>query len=144
MRKEVLLAILFGFIIGLIITFGVFTANKSLRKEQAESLPQTAEEVETVPTPTLAPAAITVYEPANQELVDQETVQLRGKALTGAVIAIMTEEDEILIEADDQGLFEAEISLIGGVNQVKITAVNEDGQENETELTIIYSTAEIE
>ncbi|MBU0619031.1 hypothetical protein KKD62_02220 [Patescibacteria group bacterium] len=144
MRKEVLLAIFFGFIIGLIITFGIYTANKGLRQTQTDEIPQTSEEIEASPTPTLIPAGLTIYEPANQALIDQENTTIRGKALPKSIIGIVTEEEEILIETDEDGLFETEIGLIGGVNQITITMVAEDGQESNASLTLIYSTAKIE
>ena len=40
MKKEILIAILIGFILGLIITFGIWTANKSLKDNQEEQPPR--------------------------------------------------------------------------------------------------------
>lgn len=141
MRKEVLLAILFGFIIGLVITFGVYTANKSLKKTQTTESFQVEVEGTIVPSP--APATITIYEPANEALVNEEKVTLKGKSFPKAVVAVVAEEEEYLLETNDQGLFQVEVSLIGGLNQIKITAVGPE-EEAEASLSLVFSTAKIE
>jgi hypothetical protein len=142
MRKEVLLAILFGFVIGLVITFGVYTANKSLKKTQTTEPFQV--EVEEAITPSPTPATITIYEPVNEALIDEEKVTLKGKSFPNAVVAVVAEEEEYLLEANDQGLFQVEISLIGGVNQINITAVSPEEEAAETNLSVVFSTAKIE
>ncbi len=50
MRKEVLVAIIIGFGLGLVITFGIWTANKAL-KTAAPPTPPTEEKEEVTPTP---------------------------------------------------------------------------------------------
>jgi len=144
MRKEVLLAIFFGFAIGLVITFGIYTANRGLRKNQTENEFIIEAEPDVTISPKPQAQALTIYEPVNEALVDQETIKLRGKTFANGVVAVAVEEVEYLITADDQGLFSLEIELIGGLNTINITSVSSDGEEVETSLSLVYSTAEIE
>ena len=51
MRKEIVLAVIFGAILGLIVTYGMYTANKAIITKQTGINPQTT----TIPAPTPAP-----------------------------------------------------------------------------------------
>jgi len=143
MRKEVLLAILFGFAIGLVITFGIYTANKSLKKTQTKEAFQVTPNRQEI-TPTPSPVPLTIYQPANNALLDEDVVTIEGKTFISAVVALTAEEEEYLITADENGGFSQDVDLIGGVNKVRIKSIGSDDQEAETVLNLVYSTAEIE
>ena len=142
MRREVLLAIIVGFTIGLIITFGVYTARKALNNRTV-TLPQ--------PTPVASPQTtvtthfITVTQPETETVHSQEKIALTGTTTPNSVVTVFTEEDEILIYADAEGKFSANIELIGGANIIKLVSINPDSNQTaETELTLVYTTATIE
>lgn len=143
MRKEVLLAILFGFAIGLVITFGIYTANKSLKKNQTKEAFQVSPDRQEI-TPAPSPTPLTIYQPADNALLDDDVVTVEGKTFANAVVALTAEEDEYLITADESGGFSQDVDLIGGVNKIRIKSVGPDGQEAETVLNLVFSTAEIE
>lgn len=142
MPKEALIAIIIGFLFGLIITFGVYTANRSLKEQEVEA---------EAPSPTApasresSPEALLVIDsPENESLVSEEKLVLRGRSNPEAIIAIFTEENEHLLTASKEGTFSAEITLVKGVNNIKVTAVDKENQKTEQDLTIVYSTATIE
>ncbi|OGV89963.1 hypothetical protein A2Z41_02950 [Microgenomates group bacterium RBG_19FT_COMBO_39_10] len=142
MRKEVLIAIIIGFGLGLIITFGIWTANKALKETAPTTTAPAEEKVETKPTP--APTLeLTIVSPKNNTISDQELIEVSGQTIPQAIVAITYPEGEKLLEADEDGSFSTEISLIGGDNQIKISAFNDEGDEATESLTIVYSTAEI-
>lgn len=141
MRKEVLIAIIIGFGLGLIITFGIWTANKAL-KEAAPTTTGPTEEVETSPTP--APTLeLVITSPEDNIISEKEIIEIEGQTIANAIIAITYPDGEKILEADEDGNFSTEISLIGGDNQIKISAFNDQGDEASKTLTIVYSTAEI-
>ncbi len=146
MKKEILIAIIIGFILGLIITFGIWTANKSL---QQNNKTQKTEVSETQPIVTeMSPAEegkipLTISSPENNSLFDQEKVEIVGKTAAQATVAILYEEGEEILQADEQGKFSQEITLIGGANEIKITAFDTEGNEADKTLNLVYSTAEI-
>ena len=142
MPKEALIAIIIGFLFGLLITFGVYTANRSLKEQELE--------VKT-PSPTVSASPesspetpLVIDSPENESLVDEEKLVLRGRSSPEAIIAIFTEENEHLLTTSKEGTFSAEITLVKGVNNIKITAVDKENQKTEKDLTIVYSTATIE
>lgn len=140
MRKEVLIAIVIGFSLGLIITYGLWTANKAFQKT---SPPAPAENQEKIsPTPSLLIPLI-ITSPLDNSLSSQEKIKVTGQTSPQATVVVLWPEGEKIIEADNEGKFDTEISLVGGNNEITITAY--DQQENETSkiLTVVYSTAEI-
>jgi len=86
---------------------------------------------------------LTIYEPAQNSLIDQDSVVVRGKSYANAVVAVVAEEEEYLINADENGEFSQKVDLIGGVNKINVKAVGSDGQESSHALNLVYSTAEI-
>jgi len=140
MRKEVLIAIIIGFGLGLVITFGIWTANKALKETGPTTAPTEEVEVTPTPTPTLE---LVITSPENNTISEKEIIEVSGQTTPNAIIAITYPEGEKLFEADEDGSFSTEISLIGGDNLIEISAFNDEGDEATKTLTVVYSTAEI-
>ncbi len=146
MKKEILIAILIGFILGLIITFGIWTANKSLKDNQDEQSPKktggvsvlTPEETEELKKQI----SLEITEPINNSISEEEEITIKGTTSPFAVVTVIYQESEKIIEADGQGSFETEISLVGGTNEIKISAFNQADNTMSKILNVIYSTAE--
>ncbi len=146
MKKEILIAIVIGFVLGLVITFGIWTANKSLQQNNKTQKTEVSETqpivTETSPTEE-GQIPLTISSPADNSLVDQEEIEIVGKTKAGATVVILYEEGEEVFQADEQGEFSQEITLVGGANEIKITAFDEEGNEANKILNLVYSTAEI-
>jgi len=139
-RKEVLIAIIIGFGLGLVITFGIWTANKALK----EAAPEETLAPEVVIEPTPVPAfSLTVISPEDNSISVEETIEVSGSTTSGAIVVILYQEGEKILEADSEGKFSSEITLAGGPNEIKVTAYDQEGNEAEKTLTVVYSTAEI-
>ena len=154
MKKEIFFAISIGFILGLIITFGIWTANKSL-KPPAPSLPSSI----TTPTPTSSAAnpatptpealkpedglTVKLTSPTDEALVTVNTVTVTGLTLPTAVIVITAENSQQIVTQDSSGSFSAAVKLEGGYNLITVTAVDPAGNRASTELTVTYTTAKI-
>jgi len=146
MKKEILIAIIIGFVLGLVITFGIWTANKSL-KEGTTSNQQTGvtenENITPVPTQVEEKLPLTIISPENNALLNQEKLEIVGKTSPKAVVAISYEEGEKIIEADEKGDFKGEITLVGGSNKINVSAFDSQGNEASKSLNLVFSTAEI-
>lgn len=144
MRKEVLIAIIIGFALGLVITFGVWTANRAI-KETAPQEEGPAEEVEVEePTPTPIPQlSLTITAPKDNSISNEEKIEVSGKTAPQAIVVILYQEGEKILEADEKGSFDTEITLAGGANEIEISAHDQEGNETTQILTVVYSTAEI-
>ncbi len=144
MKKEILIAIIIGFVLGLVITFGIWTANKSL-KEGSTNQPQETVENNNNPTPTQTQEKmqLTIISPEDNDLVNQEKVQIVGKTSPGAEVAAAYPDGEKIIEADENGDFTLDITLVGGGNEITISAFDNQNNEISKTLNLVYSTAEI-
>lgn len=139
MRKEIIIVILIGILIGGIVAYGIYTAQTAITKTSREAADQ-QEGAQVTPQPT---HTLTISEPANESIADKEEITLVGSTTPNAVIAIITEENEYLLTADGQGQFTAEITLVGGANTITVTAFDQEGNKAEAVLTLVYSTAEL-
>ena len=139
MRKEIIIAIIIGFGLGLVITFGIWTANRALKEAPPEEeVPAPVEEITPVPT-----FSLTINEPQDSSISSEEKITISGTTASEAVVVILYQEGEKILEADQDGNFETEITLAGGANEVKVSAYDSEGNEASQTLTIVYSTAEI-
>lgn len=143
MKKEVVLAISIGFALGLIITFGIWTANQSLK-----NLPQSSPKASIIPSPTPSNSQttnnqLTINTPDDESLVSTDTVTLSGTSTPQATLLVISESGEQTIVADASGNFSVDIDLITGFNVITVHSYSADGQESSKSLTITYSTAKI-
>lgn len=144
MKKEVIIAIISGLVLGLIITLGIYTANKSLSKLKTQK--KIDEQTENLPSPTLAQAnkllSITSAEPF--DLINQSDLTLSGVAWPDAIVALMSETNNRLTQADSEGVFAFQFDLINGFNEITIIATDETGETQTESLILTYSTTKIE
>jgi hypothetical protein len=143
MRKEVIIAILLGFVVGLFIAYGIYTANKAVKDTKITQPISTNNESLPSPTPGLS-FSLTLNEPEDNIVLNSDTATVSGQTEPKTVVAVMGEEGEELILSDEQGLFSTSLELIGGLNQIKVVAVDTNGNKQEKEINVIYSTADIE
>lgn len=152
MKKEVLLSIIIGIILG----FGImgFTwvnrnggfANLSQKIASGSSQEETIQKEEVVsPTPTAITenneVDLLITEPENEIVVSQEKLSIKGKTQSLATVVIIWEEGEDILVADKDGLFETQITLLGGPNEIEVTAYGKNDNEAKKILTVTYSTA---
>lgn len=142
-----MLAIVVGFGLGLIITFGIWIANKSLKSATIATSPTPSPISVSSTTPPPTPETtntLTITSPADEALVSTGTIALTGKTTAGSVITVTFEDDETILQADDKGDFTAQISLVGGYNTIVVTSIDPTtGTESSQTLIVTYSTAKI-
>ena len=147
MKKEVLLAIIIGFSLGLAITFGVWKANKALKEAapKQQLLPSQVQEKEKIPSPTPVSSQLNllITSPEDNSIINKEKINVSGKTSPKATVVILYGEGEKIIEADENGNFTSEITLVGGANEITVSAYDQDGNEATKTLNLVYSTAEI-
>jgi len=154
MRREAVLAIVIGFSVGIIISAGLLLGRKNIRQKINLRWPTKRTEEMPLPTPThqvgeeaitipKTPVALTITFPEDESIINEEKIVLTGETTPEAIISIVYEEGEALGEADENGDFSFEIPLIGGTNEITITAYNLKGEEASKTITVVYTTAEI-
>jgi hypothetical protein len=142
MRKEVLIAIIIGFGLGLVITFGIWTANKALKSAPPET-PTEPEIVEETPSP-VPEIELIITSPEDNTISETEMIEITGQTSANAIVTIVYPDGEKILEADEKGNFTSEISLIGGDNLIEVSAFNQQGDQSKKSITVVYSTAELD
>lgn len=138
MKKEVLIAIVVGFSLGLVITFGIYRAQKSIRDQRVQDVEQ-AEELEETEKHQL-----TVTQPKENEISSDEELTVSGITSKDSVVTVVSQEDEIALLTDEFGNFTAQISLTGGANTVLVTSFDGEGNMAATEFDVVFSTADLD
>ena len=142
MRKEVILAIVGGVVLGLLVIGGLWWTNKATTEENLNITPTPV--LEQPPTLTSAPSlSLEIISPEDESIIEEEKITLEGKTAPESVVVVIYPEGENIVEADEEGNFETEITLVGGANEIKVTAYDEEGNQAEKNLTLVYSTAKI-
>lgn len=139
MRKEVIFAIILGLILGGVIIYGINLANNSVNHVDNNTDTITSPTATVTPSPTLK-----ITSPQNHQVLFENTTTLVGKTKPLAYVSLISEENEVIIQADEDGNFSQEIDLVGGDNQINISAANNEGYQEEAVFNLIYTTANID
>lgn len=135
MRKEVLWAAIIGITFGLIIAFGVYRINSSIKPEAVKT--------ENTPPPQKnnSEFKITLNKPENDDVVTQDTINVSGITKPLSWITISGEDSDYIIQSDDQGIFLQDVDLVSGVNQIKVTAFDPAGNQSIEKVLVVYSSS---
>lgn len=137
MRKEFLIAIISGITIGVIVAFGIWRVNSALKSEEI-SVPKNESEIENDITPTNG-QQLTIIRPEEDDVITSTPVQISGISKANITLIVSGEKEDYIIETANDGSFELEVDLVGGVNEI-LFAHSEDNKAMQTKsLRLIYS-----
>lgn len=138
MSKEKVILSFVAIMIGLAVAgvgFYLYQSTKVLPQEKQES------SVRVRPSPTLSPSVLLVIdEPKDETVVDNPVIKITGKTDPEAMIVILTDSDEQVLNPTASGNFSTTVTLEKGTNVIEITAVGQDGDTNSIERTVTYTT----
>ena len=143
MKKELFISILIGFGLGLLIMFGIYTANRALKENGKIQSPIIEPDATQSGSLDLSMQTLTIVSPIDQTIIKEAKTVLSGVTSPGSWVVILAEKGEIAILADNEGSFETEIALIGGENEIEIISIAENGERASKTITVVYSTVEI-
>lgn len=132
MRKEVILAIIIGLLLGSVLVYGLHRAN------QAITPPDQQTSLSPSPTPTPAPL-LTINSPFDGQIFTTNTATISGRTQPGNALIILTEEDELTPSLDQAGKFSQSIDLITGGNLIQVTAISPSGQRQDEFLNLVVT-----
>lgn len=150
MIKELFLAIIIGALLGFGVTGGYLTLHQ---KDQSQppviitspttiptSVPESLDYKEENNNPT---DKLKIDSPEDNLLVSNNSLKITGNAVANSQIVINTSTQSFMGKSDQEGLFSVPIKLDAGLNIIKISAIDSDGNQLDTELNITYSTTKI-
>ncbi len=136
MRKEIVFALIAGVVLGAIISFGLWRANTALKPDNSIISDQDKNQEITTP----GELGITLISPEDNDVISVNSTLIAGITKPGAWVVISGEEEDEILKANEDGSFEQEVELIGGANQVIITAFDDSGDKTGKTVLVIHST----
>ncbi len=154
MIKELFLAITLGALLGFGVTGGYFalknnnnlstknspTPLPTLTEDNSEEATETVETSSTTDLETKSP--ITIDTPANNSVVDTSKIKISGSTTPDSMVIILTPLGDYSTTSDKSGKFETQVNIESGVNSIKITSIDTQDNQLETQLMVTYSTAQ--
>lgn len=135
MRKEVLIAIILGLILGGLLVYGIYIAGKATNNGEIATQSNT-------PTPTEpeTESLLTINTPQDGDIFDTPTATISGQTTTGNALIIVTETEQLLPELTSTGNFAVTIDLIKGGNLIEVSAITPEGLRQDIFLNLVYIT----
>ena len=142
MRKEILYAILGGIIFGLIVAFGFYRINSRLSTSKKSLIPS-----KPVATPINFDSKefkIVLDKPENNDVLTQSTIMVSGITKPTTFVIINGENSDYIVQTNSEGVFNQEVELVAGINQIKVTAFDSKGTQSTTDVLVVYSSSFLE
>jgi hypothetical protein len=135
MRKEIVWASVIGITFGLVIAFGIWRINSSMNPGAAKTS-QTPE-----PQIVTNEFKITLDKPSQNDVFTQDIVAVSGITKPHILMTISGPESDYILRTDESGVFNQEVNLIPGVNQLKLTAFDNTGSQSVEKVLVVYSSS---
>lgn len=136
MKKEVLIAILIGFGLGLTITYGLYRVRLAMQDEP----PSIDQIVNTTPSPSSeAQSIIAIHNPINGTVQTETNTTVAGTTLPNAFVVLLVNNENYIQTSDGTGNFSFEVPLSQGSNVLTTHVINENGDSISTERTVIVT-----
>lgn len=148
MNRDAVLATIIGFGVGLIIA-GLVFLGPALFKDFRIQLPdisfvtrlfQGKQEISPMPTPNVSSDGFTIDSPLPEAIESQEESLVSGSTKPGAIVVIIGEDSETVVEANKSGAYAGKIPLIEGKNNITVTSYAKDDIQSNT--LVVYYTPE--
>lgn len=135
MRKEVLIAVILGLILGSILVYGIYRASKVTPPQESQTQNQVS------PSPkTEVQSILTLNMPQDGDIFEIETATISGQTNPENALIIVTENDQLLPKINPTGNFAQTIELIRGGNLIQVSAITPTGQRQDIFLNLVYTT----
>lgn len=137
------MAVLIGIGLGLLITFGLYTARKSIKQAGQIVSPLVENKDNDANSSQEIIPSLSLLSPIDQSISKESKTSIVGSAAPSSWIIILTETGEKMVQADEKGNFTTEVFLVSGENEIEVKNISDKGEIISKVLTIVYSTAEI-
>lgn len=137
MTKEKIILAFVAILIGLLAATGIFY----LYQKTKVLSPEKQKTVSVIPTTTPRPLVLlTLDEPKDENIYDNRVVKVSGKTDSDALIIVLTNSDQQVLNPTATGDFSTTVTIGSGANFIQVTAVGKNGDTNTIERTVSYST----
>lgn len=139
MKKETIVAIIFGIVFGALVAFFLLSKNKEFQLNKTKTIAPTEKINNTAKNVVVDLKNLEILEPQDGSIFNSKTVTIEGKADKEALIIVQSPIKDTVIK-NEKEQFTTSFPLALGENVIKITAYLKDGQSRpqEKELHIYY------
>lgn len=134
MNREFIIAISLGFTVGLVVMYGVWTANRSMKEfETVSPIPTNPVQIDNQAVSSDSNESkpyvdLVVTEPYKNLLTREESITVSGVADPGDALIILTEVGQFVLTPNDAGEYSQEIELEKGINTISVFAVSQQNE----------------
>ncbi len=145
MKKDVLVAVAIGFLIGGSAALALTNIPSLLKTTQKSRSEQIATTISPSISENISPKIqndenlLTVETPQQESISEEKTVAVVGKSKPGNTVIIDTDlESQVATSAAD-GTFSGKVNLGEGANTLYITSYDDKGEKTEKTITVFYT-----
>lgn len=138
MRKEIVFAIIAGIFFGLLVAFGIWRANTTLKNGHAATSQNSTNE-ETSTTPTSTPTGIAISKPLSNQVFTSPTAEISGLTDPDSYVVVSTDKKDVVGKSDVSGEFRVNVTLSPGINIVTTTSFGKSGQASSQAILLVLS-----
>jgi hypothetical protein len=144
MKKEVAIAIVIGLILGLVVTFGIYTARRSgaLNEESAGLLASISPGTNPNTSPNSVNNSLVISSPEDGLITIDKEIQVSGTTDPNAFVFLMYQDQFKLEKADATGNFSTKIPTKNGPMIIVVRTIDENGNTAEDERGIFIGNPE--
>lgn len=135
MKKEMLIAIVIGFLLGLIITFGVYRLRVAANRKMSTPIPSPTMSA----SPTTTDSLVTIHSPAEGAIQEEKSATVTGSTIPDSYVVLFVNNTEYIRQSDESGNFSFDVELADGSNLLTINVLTDDGQVITKERTVIVT-----
>lgn len=143
-KKEILIASLFGFFLGIFFAFLASNVkNIKIKPNIIKPTSQTQDPTTASPSPTpqSEPISFTLISPDDETITNKDSVSVEGKADPQSIIIVSDEENDSIVIPNSDGSFSAKVSLTSEENNI-IISTYKGGQQESVQRLVVYEKPE--
>lgn len=136
MKKEVIIAVIIGLIMGLIITYGFY------RVKTTVTAPPTTDLENTVASASATPkviSTIAIHSPEEGHIQENSELKVAGTTTASSIIILNYEEESLITESDSSGNFSFDIELSDGPHIITVSVLENDGSVTTEDRTVVIT-----
>ncbi len=140
MRKEVVFAIVFGILIGLIFAFGIFRINGVMKQRSSTITSDNIDKVRQTSADTNIPdSPLTLLKPNNMQVFGNDIIQITGTTKAENYIVATGGTRDLITKSGNNGSFDFEYEIDPSLNYLNISSISVDNYRSDTKLEVVYS-----
>lgn len=140
MRKEVIIAIVIGLVMGLFITYGFYHSQRVPDSSQVSTIAE-LEEVE--PELVIENGKLTIHNPEDETLQEEAAVNVTGSTTPNSFVVIFINNTPYVTQADETGNFARDLELSPLANVITVHSIEESGEVNTAQRSIVVFDEEL-